>query len=38
MLIVVLGILITCLSSINDDTHKSIKRIPIVNPIVMPIR
>nr|DAU27442.1 MAG TPA: hypothetical protein [Crassvirales sp.] len=38
MLIVVLGILITCISSINDDTHKSIKRIPIVTPIVMPIR
>lgn len=38
MLIVVLGILITCISSINDDTHKPIRHIPIVTPIVMPIR
>ena len=38
MLIVVLGILITCISSINDDTNKSIRHIPIVTPIVMTIR
>lgn len=37
-IIVTIGISIACISSINDDTHKPIKRIPIVTPIVMPIR
>ena len=37
-IIVTIGILIACISSINDNTHKSIKRIPIVTPIVLPIR
>lgn len=37
-IIVTIGILITCISSINDNTHKSIMRTPIVTPILMPVR
>lgn len=36
-IIVTIGILIACISSINDDTHKPIKRTPIVTPILMPV-
>lgn len=37
-IIVTIGILIACISSINDNTHKYIRRIPIVTPIVLPVR
>ena len=37
-IIVTIGILIVCISSINDNTYKSIRRIPIVTPIVLPVR
>lgn len=37
-IVVTIGILIACISSINDNTYKSIRRIPIVTPIVLPIR
>ena len=36
-IIVTIGILIACISSINDNAHKSIMRIPIVTPILMPV-
>lgn len=37
-IIVTIGILIACISSINDNTHKYIRHIPIVTPIVLPVR
>lgn len=37
-IIVTIGILIACISSINDNIHKYIRRIPIVTPIVLPVR
>lgn len=37
-IVVTIGILIACISSINDNTYKSIRRIHIVTPIVLPIR
>lgn len=37
-IIVTIGILIACISSINDNTHKYIRRIPIVTPIVLTVR
>lgn len=37
-IIVTIGILIACISSINDNIHKYIRHIPIVTPIVLPVR
>ena len=36
-IIVTIGILIACISSINNNTHKSIMRTPIVTPVLMPV-
>ena len=36
-IIVTIGILIACISSINDNTHKSIMHTPIVTPVLMPV-
>lgn len=38
VIIVTIGILIACISSINDNIHKYIRRIPIVTPIVLTVR
>ena len=38
VIVITIGSLIACLSSINDNTHESIRNIPIVTPIVLPIR
>lgn len=37
-IIITISILIACISSINDNTHKHIRRIPIVTPILLPVR